>query len=345
MEINKGNQIDVLSIGDTVCEPFIKLINAEVHCNIDNVGCTITLPFGAKIPFESATVCYGVGNAANASVSFGRLGLRAAICTELGDDDYGKKSIENFHTNNVDTTPTTLHKNIPTNYHYVLWYPPERTILIQHNSYPRHVDEVKFSPNNLPPKFIYFSGLPADSMNFHSELAVWLKKNPTTKLVFQPGTFQIKSGVEALKDFYTHAHIYIVNKEEAQEVLHTSENSLQILLEKIQKLGPEIICITDGPNGAYMRAKDETGNYKNYFMPIYPDPKPPLERTGCGDAFASTFTAALCIGKTPQEALTYAPINSMNVVQEIGAQKGLLTLPEIETYLRNKPESYKIVEI
>jgi hypothetical protein len=28
-----------------------------------------------------------------------------------------------------------------------------------------------------------------------------------------------------------------------------------------------------------------------------------------------------------------------------GAQKGLLTLAEIETYLRNKPDSYKIIEI
>ena len=43
----------------------------------------------------------------------------------------------------MGTTPTNLHKNIPTNYHYVLWYPPERTILIKHNSFPKKIEQEK----------------------------------------------------------------------------------------------------------------------------------------------------------------------------------------------------------
>ena len=339
MQENK-NQIDVLCIGDTVVEPFIKLIKAEVHCKIDNTACTIALPFGAKVPFESSTMCYGVGNSANAAVSFARLGLKSGIATELGDDEYGQKCLENFRNNNVNFDATNLHKSIPTNYHYVLWYPPERTILIQHNTYPKKVVSEKFAPNGVPPKYIYFSSLPADALNYHFEVIEWLKKNRSVKTVFQPGTFQIKLGVETLKGLYSMCHVFVVNKEEAQEILGSTESSLQKLLEMVQKLGPEIVCITDGPNGAYMRTAG-----KNYFMPIYPDPKPPLERTGCGDAFASCFTAMLAMGKTPLQALEYAPINSMNVVQEIGAQKGLLTLEQIETYLKNKPESYKVFEI
>lgn len=338
--ISRENQIDVLCIGDTVVEPFIKLEKAEVHCNIDNAGCTITLPFGAKIPYESATVCAGVGNSANAAVSFARLGLKSAIATELGDDENGKLCLDNFTANKVDVSATNLHKNIPTNYHYVLWYPPERTILIKHNSFPKKLDEKKFAPNGVPPKYIYFSSLPADSLNYHFELIEWLKKNRHVKTIFQPGTFQIKLGVKALKDLYNMTHVFVVNKEESQEILGVTEKEIQKLLEATQKLGPEIVCITDGPNGAYMRYQN-----KNYYMPIYPDPKPPQERTGCGDAFASCFSAMLALGKSPLEALRYAPINSMNVVQEIGAQRGLLTMEEIETWLRNAPSDYKIVEI
>jgi hypothetical protein len=44
MEINNNDQIDVLCVGDTVVEPFIHLVKAEVHCAIDNSNCTITLP-------------------------------------------------------------------------------------------------------------------------------------------------------------------------------------------------------------------------------------------------------------------------------------------------------------
>ena len=343
MEIENKNQIDVLSIGDTTCEPFIKLEKAEVHCGIDKVGCTITLPFGSKIPFESKTIVYGVGNSANAAVAIARLGLKSALATELGADEFGEKSLQNFRDENVDISLANTHAGLETNYHYVLWYPPERTILVNHKHYPRALDVAKF--NILAPKYIYLSSLPADSLDYHAQLIDWLKKNRNTKLVYQPGTFQMKLGTEALKPLYTLCHLFVVNKEEAEYILGVGETKIQELLEKIQKLGPEIVSITDGPKGAYLRCKDENSVYKNYFMPIYPDIAPPFERTGAGDAYASTFTAALCMGKTPLEAFKYAPVNSMNVVQEIGAQKGLLTIEKIEDYLKNAPSEYKAIEI
>lgn len=76
-------------------------------------------------------------------------------------------------------------------------------------------------------------------------------------------------------------------------------------------------------------------------MPIYPDPKPPRQRTGAGDAFASTFTSALALGKTPLEALQWAPVNSMWVVQFVGAQIGLLTQDGIQSWLQKAPADYK----
>jgi ribokinase len=105
---------------------------------------------------------------------------------------------------------------------------------------------------------------------------------------------------------------------------------------KIHQLGPKIIVITDGPKGAY--ASD---GVNAWFMPIYPDPKAPISRTGAGDAFASTFVSALALGKSIEEALTWAPINSMSVVQYIGAQKGLLTLEQLQEFLAKAPTDYK----
>jgi sugar/nucleoside kinase (ribokinase family) len=75
-------------------------------------------------------------------------------------------------------------------------------------------------------------------------------------------------------------------------------------------------------------------------MPIYPDPKPPFERTGAGDAFTSTFVAAVMKGADLQGALLWAPINSMSVVQHVGAQKGLLNESQIDRYLREAPAHY-----
>ena len=94
--------------------------------------------------------------------------------------------------------------------------------------------------------------------------------------------------------------------------------------------------ITDGPNGAYVVDGDDQA----WHMPMYPDPAPPVDRTGAGDSFSSTFTAAIALGKTPAEALSWGPINSMNVVQHIGAQAGLLSREDLLKYLENRPEEY-----
>ena len=104
----------------------------------------------------------------------------------------------------------------------------------------------------------------------------------------------------------------------------------------ISALGPKITVITDGPKGAYFDDGKEM-----LFMPPYPDPAPPLERTGAGDAFSSTFTAALALGKTVKEAMMWAPVNPMSVVQQIGARAGLLNREQIEEYLKKAPVDYK----
>lgn len=108
------------------------------------------------------------------------------------------------------------------------------------------------------------------------------------------------------------------------------------MLNKLHDIGAKTVIITDGPDGAY--ASDGKLRLK---MPLYPDPGPPVERTGAGDAFASTLVAALIKGNTLEGALQWAPINSMNVVQEVGAQKGLLTEKEIEALLLKAPDWYK----
>jgi sugar/nucleoside kinase (ribokinase family) len=75
-----------------------------------------------------------------------------------------------------------------------------------------------------------------------------------------------------------------------------------------------------------------------WFMPIYPHT--PYERTGAGDAFFSTVVSALCMGKSLAEALTWGPINSQSVVQQVGAQKGLLTMEKLQEFLAKAPAEY-----
>jgi sugar/nucleoside kinase (ribokinase family) len=49
----------------------------------------------------------------------------------------------------------------------------------------------------------------------------------------------------------------------------------------------------------------------------------------------------LALGKTLPEALMWGPINSMSVVQHVGAQEGLLTREKLEEYLADAPADYR----
>ena len=147
-------------------------------------------------------------------------------------------------------------------------------------------------------------------------------------------------GKEKLAPLYARTELVACNKEEAERILEIGETDMKELLQKMHALGPKIVLITDGPNGA-----SASDGEKMLAVPMYPDPKPPLDRTGAGDASTASVVAALALGVPLHEALLWGPINAMSVVQEIGAQKGLLTREAIETYLKNAPAQYHVESI
>ena len=332
-------EYDFIAIGDTVTDAFIRIQQASVMRTENSDGAVdeeLCFVNGAKIPYEFAKVLAGVGNAANAAVSASRLGLKTGFVSDVGADEQGKEILEALKTNNIDTTFVRSHEGKTSNYHYVLWHNAERTILIKHETYPYALTEMG------NPRWLYFSSVGDNSLPYHVEIASYLKAHPGVKLAFQPGTFQIKLGKDALKDLYLNTEIFFCNVEEARIILGTNEPEPAKLPQMMSALGPKISVITDGPKGAY--AYDSyTG--KNYFMPPYPDPKPPYERTGAGDACASTITIALALGLPIETALQWGPINSMSVVQYVGAQEGLLSRVELEKYLADRPQDYFAKEI
>lgn len=321
---------DFLAIGDMVTDAFIRLKQASVHCKYKKEECEICLSFGDKIPYEDAFVIPAVGNSANAAVAASRLGLASALATDIGEDYYGEECRKALLAERVATDYVREHHGAKTNYHYVLWYEDERTILIKHEAYPYAL------PDMDSPKWIYLSSLGEHADAYHEEIAAFLKTHPDTKLAFQPGTYQIKAGKEKLAPFYERADIFFCNKEEAERILGLPGGTdIKTLLAGVRELGPKIAVVTDGPAGAYACADGAM-----WMMPSYPDPKPPYERTGAGDAFSSTFTAAIALGQTVETALAWAPINAMSVVQQVGARAGLLTREELEAYLKKAPKDY-----
>lgn len=326
----------ILAIGDIITDAFIKLDENYAEVTTDDKGYKrLSFELGAKLPYDSVEIVEAVECSPNAAVSMTRLGLDVSLMSWLGDDEPGKSMVRYLKAQGVGTDDLVVETGMKSNYHYVLRYGADRTKLQKFEDY-----SYQWKSPEKAPDWLYLGVLGEKTWPLHEAMLEYLQSNPSVKLVFQPGMYHLMWGAEKVKPFYERAEIVILNREEAAQVTGKDRGDVGVLLQAFHDLGVKVIVITDGADGAY--ASD--GEHK-FFMPNYPDPKPPLDRTGAGDAFASTIAATLALGESLETALKWAPINSMNVVQQMGAQAGLQTRAQIEEWLGKAPDNYQVTDI
>ena len=283
----------LFAVGDITIDAFIGLEEAKVVCDETVTPCTITMRWGDKIPYRSLEVVPAVGNSPNAAVSASRLGVPVDLFTHVGDDPHGEECLSALRTAGVGTEYVMKEAGKTTNYHFVLSFKAERTILVRHG-----VFSYQFPEPPKDTKWLYLSSIGEAGEAMHEDVLTWLEGHTDVKLVFQPGTFQMRMGVERMKGLYERTHLFVCNREEAAGILGKDTRDIRELLQGMRSLGPKIVAVTDGKEGAY--AQDE---HRTFFVPQYPDPRPPKERTGAGDAFTSTLTSFLMLGYSLEEAL------------------------------------------
>ena len=123
-----------------------------------------------------------------------------------------------------------------------------------------------------------------------------------------------------------------LNKEEAELLLFNhygekdddSDDYIEKLASKLQKIGVKIVVITNGRDGSY--CLDEKGEFN--FREMYPGKI--VERTGAGDSYASGFLAATIYRLPIKDRMLWGSANAASVVEQIGAETGLLTKDEME---------------
>ena len=64
-----------------------------------------------------------------------------------------------------------------------------------------------------------------------------------------------------------------------------------------------------------------------------------LDTTAAGDCFVGAFTVARTEGQSPEDALRFAVYASALKVTKFGAQSGLPTREEVESFLKNDRHS------
>ncbi len=312
---------DFIAIGDSTLDVFLQINEASVSCQINKEQCLLCLEYAEKIPVESVVKIPGAGNASNAAVGASRMGLKSAIVSVLGKDEVGKEIIAGWKKENIGTDYVRFDGKHDTNYSTVLNYKGERTILVYSEK------RTYTLPKLDGEKWVYYTALGAGHEKLEKQLLTHLKKHPNQQLCFNPGTGQLRRGLESIKPVIARSTIFAVNKQEAELLLGDGERPTVNLLIALKHLGPKIVLITDGPNGSHA-----TDGKTIWSMGIYPGPS--IERTGAGDAYATAFTCAIHLGKSIPEAMRAGSANGWSVVQHIGPQKGLLTKTKMQATVK-----------
>lgn len=325
------NNFDLISIGDSTIDVFMQVESrdTETVCKVKEEECLICFAYGSKIPVSTCQRIAAVGNAANNAIGSARLGLNTAIYTVLGSDQDSEESKRVFEEEGVDTRYVVTENGKRSNFSVVINYSGERTIFVYHE--PHKYD----FPQDVGASWVYLTSVGKDHNSLHEQIVAWVKSSGA-KLGFNPGSHQLKDGLEGLKPVLEVTEVLSVNKEEAQGLggPHSAQGSagqeeVKELLGELKKVVPGTIVITDGPEGSYASIDGR----EVWFVGI-PASAPIVERTGAGDAYTTGFIAATARGLDLPTAMIWGTLNATSVVAHIGAREGLLTPMQMEGFIK-----------
>ncbi len=324
---------ELVVFGSARVDAFLELhdeLTGE-FCRLDTKECFIELSYASKLPLKRVTFCVG-GNGANVAVGVKRLGVDATLVAELGCGhiaEFAKKELGK----EIPLDFVTQTQNIEQGFGAVIVYHGERTILSYYSP-----GRPPFPDNLDSSNWAYLTSIGENFEGFFEDVFTWINKNKT-KLIFNPGGRQIAKGKDWLSKYLQKTYLILVNRQEAEKIVEKT-NSLgreRELLDKVCELGPKVVVITDGPNGAFAKEGD-----KYFYVGVLPVDA--YERTGAGDAFSSGVISAIIKGRDIKEALLWGSANSSSVIGYIGPQRGLLREDEIGEWLQRSQSSGLIVK-
>jgi sugar/nucleoside kinase (ribokinase family) len=204
----------------------------------------------------------------------------------------------------------------------------ERTIFVYHAV--KDYEELKLK-KSLKTKWYFLAPLGENTDALEDRLIKEVAENGTM-IAWNPGSVQIGKGESHFRHLLKCTTVLFLNREEAIKFVDFPiRPQTEEVMKKLYSYGPRIVVITNGKEG--VKAYDGHEFYELESRPVQVK-----DSTGAGDAFTVGFMGRLMNedwhNDIPQESihegLRWGIENSVSVIQNIGAQKGLLNKEEIE---------------
>jgi len=316
---------DVITVGSATVDALARTEFCEMIHDKKNKEC-IAYPVGAKILMEELVLTTG-GGGTNTAVSLARLGHKVAFLGKIGSKYNSERVIHQLKKEKVNTSLVIRSKTGRTGYSIVLDSKKhDRTILAFRGS-NNDIGLNEINLKKLKTKWFYFSSLMEKSFRTLEKIASYAAKN-NIKITFNISSYLARKGPSYLGSILKKTNILVLNKEEASILV--GKGDVKNLLKKLNKLGPEIIAITDGKKGVYVL-------YENYIYYGKPTNVRIIETTGAGDAFASSFLCGVIRKNNVEFAMKLGMTNAESVIQHHGAKEKLLKYNEALKIMKKRP--------
>ncbi len=264
-----------------------------------------------------------------------RQGVRTAIMSKVGDDDFGRLNIDRLASNGVDVQYIIVSPDRTTGTAFVTYFADGSRQFIFHFS---HAACGSMGPEDLSltaikeAEYLHVMGC---SITASSSLGAAVMETVRTaakhrvKISFDPNVRpELLQG--KIMDYYHEilgvADIVLTGKSELKLLFSSTMNGIARLMEKESR----VLVIKDGSRGTSLLHGNEAYQIAT-FTATEVDP------TGAGDCFDGTFLASLVKGCSLRDAVIRANAAGSLAVEKRGPMEGNSGPAEIDSILKTQP--------
>jgi sulfofructose kinase len=289
------------------------------HASYDLVFAVDHHPGADEKTFAEKFISCGGGPAANAAVTVSRLGLKSAFAGYLGNDFFGRRHLEEFSQEAVNTD-LIVRGDLPTPLSAILVKPDGGRTVVNYKGAtpPLAADCIDLA--RCHPQVILFDG-------HEPEVSLALAKAVNGRgisTVLDAGS--VHRGSLTLLERVD----YIVASQKFALECTGIEDPRKAAL-KLGQAGAAVV-ITLGEAGLAWQNKDASGSLPAFSIDA-------VDTTGAGDAFHGAFAAGLAHGKPWKDLLVYASAAGALCCTKYGARPAIPTAGDLARFLKKHQKS------
>jgi ribokinase len=297
---------DTISLGSATLDVFLKSAHFLLVDEVAGIAAekALCLPYGSKLNVDDFALQSG-GGATNTAVAFARLGFRAAVVAEVGQDLPAQIILQEIQGEGVDTSMVVQEKSEDTAISALLVTGEggRSVVTARGASKLLTVDDVDFS--KLQANWIHLSSLG------NVELVKALARHCQQKRIrfsWNPGGAEIEAMVRGELHLHeVYPTLLCVNEEEAGEISGAGYDL---------EMGGATVVITNGQAGGRYFEKGRWFAYEVEAVRV-------VQETGAGDSFLSGMVAAYLCDRLTPEAIEWGKAQAKSVIGHMGAKTGL----------------------